>query len=533
MDQESVWMATDSQTEAISEIQEDLVSRRQRRHLFPRAALVGLGAGLFAALFRAVLTGADTLRYALLAWSHQFPLWGWVFPLLFSVTGALLSVLIVMRYAPEAAGSGIPHIEAVMHRLRTLKWTRVLPVKFISGALAIGGGLALGREGPTVQIGGSVGAAVSSWLKSPPREQRTLIAAGAGAGLAAAFNAPLAGVMFIVEEIRRDFHPFVFGAAFLAAAVSDIVARLLSGQLPVFSVPRLPAPPLAALPIFAALGILSAALGIAFNRSLVGALDVFARFRGRSRLGLAAAVGATIGMVGWFSPITIGDGQSLAVRVLTGKMALTVIPILFAVRFALTITSYGSGASGGIFSPLLALGALFGLALGQIAHYYVPAIAPEPGTFAVVGMAAYFAAIVRAPLTGVVLIVEMTGDYQLMLPLLISCFCAYSVAELMKDLPIYEALLERDLISDGTQTAIKEPMVFDLEVEPGSLFAGRDVQSLKLPPGCLLVRCVDCGKEFVPKASTRLEAHMRITAIIAPEAAESLEMLRRGCKAKR
>ncbi|MCB2147320.1 MAG: H(+)/Cl(-) exchange transporter ClcA [Deltaproteobacteria bacterium] len=523
---------TTSRTGPLSEIQEDLIVRHQRQHLFPRAALVGLGAGLIAALFRAVLAGADTLRNALVTWSHQFSLWGCVFPLLFSMTGAILSVLLVIRLAPETSGSGIPHLKAALHRLRPLKWARVLPVKFIAGALAIGGGLALGREGPTVQMGGAAGAAISRMFKAPPREQRTLITAGAGAGLAAAFNAPLAGVMFALEEIQRDFHPFVFGAAFLAAAIADIVVRLLSSDLPVFIVPNYPAPPIAALPIFALLGLLAGLLGVLFNRGLMGTLRLFDRFQGGSKLGIAAAIGAIVGMVGWFFPIAIGGGQTLAVVVLSGKLALTAIPFLFAVRFFLTISSYGTGASGGIFSPLLALGALLGLAIGQITHHYSPAIAPEPGVFAVVGMAAYFAAIVRAPLTSVVLIIEMTGDYQQMLPLLISCFCAYAVAEWLKDLPIYEALLERDLVRDGTHMSIKEPMVVDFEIEQGAPFAGQEVRMLGLPPGCLLIRCVEGGLEFVPTAQTRLEDHMRITAIIAPEASEGFTLLQRGCSGK-
>lgn len=524
---------TDSQAEALSEIQEELEIRHERQRLFPRAALVGLCAGLVASLFRGVLAGADALRNSLLTWSQQFSFCGWIFPLLFSSVGAIVAVLLVKRYAPETSGSGIPHVVAVLQRLRTIQWHRVLPVKFISGALAIGGGLALGREGPTVQIGSAVGAAISKWLQVPPREQRTLIAAGAGAGLAAAFNAPLAGVMFVLEEIQHDFHPFVFGAVFLAAAIADIVVRLFFGNLPVLIVPNYPALPIATLPFFALLGLIAGLLGILFNRSLIGTLSVFDRFQGFSRLGLAAVIGAVIGIVGWFSPIAIGGGQSLALLILSGKFALAMLPILFVIRFILTICSYSTGASGGIFSPLLALGALFGLAQGQIAHHYLPSIVPEPGVFAVVGMAAYFAAIVRAPLTGVILIVEMTGDYQQMLPLLVSCFCAYAVAELMKDEPIYEALLERDLVHDGMQTSIHEPMVIDFEIEHGAPFAGQEIQALHLPPGCLIIRCVEGGHEFVPTARTRLESHMRFTALIAPEAAESLAILRRGVTRKK
>jgi CIC family chloride channel protein len=179
------------------------------------------------------------------------------------------------------------------------------------------------------------------------------------------------------------------------------------------------------------------------------------------------------------------------------------------------------------------IGSLLGLATGEISHIFVPDVVPVPAVFAVVGMAAYFTAIVRAPLTGVALIVEMTGNYQQMLPLLISCFCAYAVAEWMRDLPVYEALLERELTRDHTHLVLKEPMVIELEVEPGAPFAGREVRMLGLPAGCVLVRCREGGHDFVPTATTRLDAHMQITAVIAPEASEALGVLRDGCKGKR
>jgi chloride channel protein, CIC family len=521
---------TETQNELKSEIQEEIVIRQQRRRLFPRAALVGMIAGLISALFRAMLAGADTLRGSLISWAQHFPRWGWIFPVLFSVTGAVLSIFLVVRYAPEASGSGIPHLKGVMHRLRTLNWKRILPVKFFSGVLAIGGGLAMGREGPSVQMGGAVGDAVSNLFKVTEPERRTMIAAGAGAGLAAAFNAPLAGVMFVLEEIQRDFHPYVFGAAFLAAAIADIVVRLLSGAFPVFSIPDYPTPPIASLPIFAILGILAGLLGVAFNRSLIGALDLFKRLKGRWILVGGAAVGAFVGLVSWFSPLAVGGGHSLAEVALAGNIALAALPLLFLGRFVMTVSSYGSGAVGGIFAPLLALGALLGLGIGQLAHGIAPVVVPDAAVFAVVGMAAYFTAIVRAPLTGVVLIVEMTGNYQQMLPLLVCCFCAYAVAELMKDEPIYEALLERDLVRDGSHLALKEPTVLDFIIQQDAHFAGREVQYLGLPPGCVLIRCTENGHEFVPTAVTRLQAHMRITAVIAPSAANAIDLLREGCE---
>jgi len=516
---------------AKSEIQEYLSVRKQRRWIFPRAALVGAGAGTVALLFRAALTGADALRNSMITWAQNLPIMGWIFPVLFTLLGAGISVAITRRYAPEASGSGIPHLEAVLHRLRKLEWKRVLPVKFFGGIIAIGSGLALGREGPTVQMGGAIGDAISRWLKVSERERLTLISAGGGAGLAAAFNAPLSGLIFVLEEVRRDFQPIVFGAAFVAAVIADIITRLGSGQFPVFTVPSYPMPPLASLPIFALLGIVTGLLGVVFNRGLLTSINIYARLPQRFVIPAAAITGAVIGLVGWFSPILIGSGHSLAETALKGEILLTAIPLFFVIRFLLTTTSYGAGAPGGIFAPLLVLGALIGLAIGQIGNTLAPDVVPIPAVFAVVGMAAYFTAIVRAPITGIMLIVEMTGNYSQMLPLLVSCFCAYAVTELLNDLPIYEALLERDLTRAGDISPLKEPAVVEYIIQDGAPFAGLEVRSLGLPSGCILVRCYDGKREWVPKASTRLEAHMRITAVIAPDAANGLDLLRRGCMA--
>ena len=512
-----------------SEVQQFLDIRQQRHWIFPRAALVGACAGIVALLFRIALTGADNLRNGLITKAHSHPAWGWISPVFCTLLGAVISVAVTRRVAPEAAGSGIPHLEAVLQRFRNLEWKRVLPVKFFGGILAIGSGLTLGREGPTVQMGGAVGDAISRALKVSPRERLALISAGAGAGLAAAFNAPLSGLIFVLEEVRRDFQPIVFGAAFLAAAVADIIARIGSGQFPIFPVPSYPVPPLTALPVFALLGIAAGLLGVFFNRSLMATVNLYARIPARFILPVVAVVGGAVGLVGWFSPVTIGSGHELVETALKGNLLFSAIPLFFFARFVLTAASYGTGAPGGIFAPLLVLGALLGLALGQITHKLAPDIVPIPAVFAVVGMAAYFTAIVRAPLTGVVLIIEMTGNYSQMLPLLISCFCAYAVAEALKDTPIYEALLERDLERSGDVVLLSEPTVAEFIIEEGAPFEGLDVRSLGLPSGCILIRCADGKREWVPGPNTRLKPHMRITAVVGQEAFGGLEMLRMGC----
>ncbi len=519
---------TNSESAAGSELQEYLEVSQEHHKLFPRAILVGFGAGAIAVLFRALLAGADLLRNQIIAWSHAFAYLGWIFPVLFSATGAVVAVALVKSQAPETAGSGIPHLKAVLHRLRELSWGRVMLVKLTSGVLAIGGGLALGREGPSVQMGGAIGDGIARGLKMSSQDRLTLIAAGAGAGLAAAFNAPLAGLVFVLEEMQRDFRPAIFGASFLAAATADIVSRSVSGQLPVFSVPNYALPPLVSLPAFAVLGVFAGGLGVLFNRGLVGTMDLFGRLK-VGPLVISAAVGAATGLVAWFLPDAVGGGNVLAETVLTGKIAVAAIPLLFLLRFGLTLTSYATGAAGGIFAPLLALGALIGLGFGNLMHLWAPRFAAEPVLFAVVGMAAYFTAIVRAPLTGVLLITEMTGSYELMLPLLVSSFCAYAVAEYVKDLPIYEALLERDLALGGVVQSHGKPIVREFEIAADSPFAWKALRDLGLPAGCVLVRCALDGREWVPTADTRLAPHMRITAVIAPEATNALARLRQGC----
>ena len=296
-----------------------------------------------------------------------------------------------------------------------------------------------------------------------------------------------------------------------------------------FEVSAYPVPPVRLLSAFAIVGVLCGALGAGFNRALVGGMDLAERIAptlGRA-VSLAAAVGAAAGLMAWFSPDFVGGGHEISEVILDGNVALAVIPLLFLLRFGLTITSYGTGAPGGIFAPLLVLGALVGLAVGESAVALFPTAGAVPGAFAVVGMAAYFASVVRAPLTGIVLIVEMTGSYALMLPLLVACFCAYLIADILKTPPIYEELLERDLRRSGI-AAPTAPIVVDFEVGMGAAFAGRRVRDLGLPRGVVLVTLRENGHEIIPQADTRLAPHARLSVVIAPEAEGAYEALRAG-----
>ncbi|MBK8755296.1 MAG: H(+)/Cl(-) exchange transporter ClcA [Candidatus Competibacteraceae bacterium] len=511
-----------------SEVRDFVRAHERRRRQFPRAALVGLLAGLLAVAFRYALDGADKLRDSLIALGHSYPAWGFLIPIAFGALGSGISVFLVQRFAPEASGSGIPHLKAVLHRLRRMAWRRILLVKFCSGVFSIGGGLALGREGPTIQMGGAIGQMVSQWFKSTARERQTLIAAGAGAGLAAAFNAPLSGVIFVLEEVQRDFSPTVFTATFVACVIADVVARLLSGQLPAFHVDYHPLASLESLPVFLVLGLLAGVLGVAFNRALLASLRLFARAGHWPRGVTGAIVGAGVGWVGWFLPQALGSGHYLVEQTLAGQGTISFLLLFFALRFGLTMFSYGTGAAGGIFAPLLVLGAQIGLLTGLVAGHFFPSAAPEPTMFAVVGMAAYFTAIVRAPLTGIVLIVEMTESYSLMLPLCVACFCAYAIADLLGDKPIYEALLERDLLRSQDVPKLESNLLLELLVQHGAPFENRRIGNLMLPAGCLIITVKRSMYSHVAEPGMALQAGDRITVVVSPQAAAAVALLREG-----
>lgn len=433
-------------------------AQTKRRSLVPRAALLGVFTGLLAVAFRLLLERMEGVRSAAFAHWHAL---GWIGLPLCVLWSALLAgagVYLVKRFAPEAGGSGVPHLKGVLMGLQRLRSARVLLVKFFGGLLALGSGLAMGREGPTLQMGGAMGDLVARWLRGGEANRRILIAAGAAAGLSAAFNAPLAGLIFVLEEVQRDFEPAMFAAAIVASLVADVVGRLLVGQESAFHV-EVGAADLRALPSYLVLGLACGLLGVAFNRALMWGSNPDARWQ-KWPIGFwALSVGALVGGVGFFAPQLLGAGHGLTESVFaqatapdlwaTAKQLVWWIPLALMLRFGLTSVSYSTGAAGGFFAPILSMGAQLGLVVALATHFLQPHLGIHPQNFAVVGMAALFAASVRAPLTAIVLIIEMTNGYSLILPLLTACLGAYGVADALGDLPIYEALLERDLARLG------------------------------------------------------------------------------------
>jgi len=402
--------------------------------------LVGGAVGLLCGLFRLSLAHVEVWRTDFLAWMHNWNLAGMFCVVVACAATVATAAWLVRRFAPLASGSGIPHVEAVLTGELPPASPQLLLVKFAGGLLAIGSGLALGREGPSVQMGASLAHLIGRLFRRDWQDCRLLLAAGAGAGLAVAFNAPIAGAVFVLEELTRRFDTRTAIVTFGASASAIAVGRILFGNAPDFLVVPLPYAGFGCLPVCLTLGILAGLLGVAYNRTLLGAMAAANGLRCWPVEMRAAAVGAAVGLLGWCAPGLLGGGDEMTQRALTGAEGGGLLFAVFLLRFAFGPASYAAGTPGGLFAPMLVLGAQSGLFFGNFAQHWFPGMAGEPVAYAVTGMAAFFTAVVRAPLTGIILVIELTGSYTQLLPMLAACFAAMLVPTLLNSPPIYDAL---------------------------------------------------------------------------------------------
>ncbi len=425
------------------------------------APIVGAMTGLVCAIFRIVLEHADRLRDALIVWAHGHELEGFLILVGVCATAAAISAYLVRAFSPHAAGSGIPHAEAVLRgQLAPAPYTLV-PVKFLGGVLAIGSGLALGREGPSVQMGASIAFLTGRLCRMSWSDCRVLLAAGAGAGLATAFNAPIAGAIFVLEELVQRFEHRVAIAALAASATAIAVARQFLGNMPDFQVEPVNYAQVESLPLFLVLGAIAGLIAVGYNRALLTSLSALERLTKLPVEVRAWLIGAMVGILAWFAPDLVGGGDNITQSTLTGRNVLTVVLIAFGIRFVLSVASYTAGTPGGLFAPLLVLGAQLGIAFGSACRTAFPTLGIQPEAFALVGMAAFFTGVVRAPVTGIVLVTEMTANVTMLLPMLGACFIAMLVPTLLGNAPIYESLrevtLRRERMSQAKVKAAASP----------------------------------------------------------------------------
>ncbi len=425
------------------------------------AAVVGTLAGLVGVAFEKSVNWVQNLRIGALVEvaDHWFLVWPLAFIL--SALLAMVGYFLVRRFAPEAGGSGIPEIEGALEELRPVRWWRVLPVKFIGGMGTLGAGMVLGREGPMVQLGGNLGRMVVDVFRMrSPEARHTLLATGAAAGLSAAFNAPLAGILFIIEEMRPQFRYNLISikAVFTGVIMATIVFRIFNGDKAVIEVGKLSNAPVNTLWLYLILGMIFGCIGPLFNTLVLRTQDMFQRIHGgniKKWVLIGGLIGGSCGVLGLIQPTASGGGFNLIPIAAAGNFSVGLLLFIFIARVITTLLCFSSGAPGGIFAPMLALGTLLGTAFGMAATPLFPAYHLDAGTFAIAGMGALLAASVRAPLTGIVLVLEMTDNYQLILPMIITCLGATLLAQFLGGKPLYSTILQRTLAKQKVEQEAK------------------------------------------------------------------------------
>jgi CIC family chloride channel protein len=487
------------------------VAPSEPQRLFALTLGIGVACGLAAVAFHFSIRYCERQLFdrAIDMPGRLWIVWGIITPAL----GGLLAGVLLKYVAPGARGSGIPQVKIAYAsrdgrvRLRDAIW------KFCIASLQIGSGASLGREGPTVQICSGLALALGRFGRLSRQNHRRLLPVGAAAGIAAAFNAPIAAVTFTIEEVVGDLDQTVLSGVIVAAALAAVIERSVLGVHPVFAVPRdFALTDWRSLFVYAALGLAAALVSVAFTDLLLG---LRRRFREQRRIPEWAqpAVGGAItgvmavGVLLWLGVGGVnGGGYRVVEQSLSGLLPLRALAVLCVVKLLATVFSYASGGAGGIFAPALFMGAMLGGAFGTLDHALFDHYLAEMGAFALVGMGATFCGTIRAPMTSVLIIVELTAGYGLILPLMIANMSAYALARYLRPLPIYEALLEQD----GVQLRQRNPLkaLEQLRLE-GLTVTGADRARIRvsdrasellkvpLPPGLRVFPVVDPSGKLV------------------------------------
>lgn len=500
--------------------------QRFKYKLILEGIAVGSIVGLVIALFRIMIVKADHTRQIAVHMVKVRPVYAFAVLLLLVLIAWILDKLI--RFEPDISGSGIPQIEGELKGLEDQNWRKVLVAKFAGCVLAIGGGLALGREGPSIQLGGMIGKGFARRKNALLTEERMLMSCGAGAGLAAAFGAPLAGVLFALEELHKNFSAEVLVSTMAASAVADYIAVNIIGLRPVFDFDVEHRIPLRLYWAVVLLGVILGILGVIYNKLLDKMQDFFDRL-GNKFISIGIMLMISFLMM-FIYPTVLGSGNNLVKVISDGKFTLIALAILLVAKLLFSTGSFGTGTPGGIFLPLLVIGAITGglystflsTAFG-VEEYYIKG-------FVIIAMAGFFSAIVRAPITGVILITEMTGNFMTLLSLVSASLVAYVVADLLGGEPVYDQLMHRrqrkkvesgsgthdhdylaDVYSKSDKKYVKKrisirerKVVIDSSIHIGSMMDGHKVMELGLPEGSLIVSVMRDGKEIIPHGSTIL-----------------------------
>lgn len=421
-------------------------ARRIPVMLITEGLCVGLIGGFIVLLYRVALTFAGNWLIKILSYIKGNPfrcaVWFLILMALAWIVGRLV------KWEPMISGSGIPQVEGEVSGRLSQNWKRVLPAKFAGGFLCMLGGLSLGREGPSIQLGAMAGQGISRALGRGKREEKFLMTCGASAGLSAAFHAPLAGMMFAVEEIHKTFSIPILLPVMTASVTADYIASYILGLDPVFHFQITEYLPQNYYWLLILLGILVGVSGVFYNWGMLKAQELYRKIPFLKETGRLLIAFLTAGVLGLVMPSVLGSGSGLIVSLTKGEMVLGMVVLTLVAKFLFSAVSFGSGAPGGIFFPLLILGALLGAVFAMTGAEFFGLDPVYINNFVLLGMTGFFTAIVRAPLTGIILLFEMSGSISQMLSLSIVSVTAYIVATLMRSEPIYDSLLKRILKAD-------------------------------------------------------------------------------------
>ena len=408
------------------------------------------------------------------------------------------------RSEKDIKGSGIPQVEAELKGLMSLNWWSVLWKKYILGILAIASGLMLGREGPSIQLGAVGGKGIAKWLKASPVEERSLIASGAAAGLAAAFNAPIAALLFVVEEVYHHFSRFFWVSTLAASLVANFVSLLIFGLTPVLDMPdNIPQMSLDQYWIYLVMGIILGVSGYLYEKAVLNVslvYDWIGKHLHLDRAYYPLLAFILIIPIGLYLPQILGGGNQLILSLTEQSFTFQALLAYFFIRFIWSMISYGSGLPGGIFLPILALGSLLGALIGTISLHFGLISQEQFPIFIILGMSGYFGAISKAPLTAMILVTEMVGDIRNLMPLGLVTLVAYIIMDLLKGAPVYEAMLEKmfpEEVDDYGEITL-------IEIPVSEKIAGKQVHELNLPANVLITTQIRNGKSQTVNGSTRM-----------------------------
>ena len=409
-----------------------------RSKIILQAVMVGLISGLLVVFFKVSI---NKLFEFIQNFISQFDLSHklLIFPLI-TTLGGLISGVLVFKFAPETKGSGIPFVKMVMARMGNITRVRTIVVKFLAGVAGIGTGLSLGREGPSVQLGAGAGALVGKIFKMKGTDQGKLIAAGAGSAIGATFNAPIAGTIFVLEELVNKFSASLLFPVLVATVTASSVARHFLGNNPLFTIPYITHDlSFEGISVCIILGIVAGFLGVAFAKIIYKNNEFFEKMDKIPNWLKPAIAGFGIGVIGIFIPYVLGSGNLSVDLLLQHKLALSVVVLVFAVKFFVTPFCFGSGAAGGIFLPMLMLGSFLGYIVASIFNMF--GFHVDVVVMAMIGMGAFLASVARTPITAVVMVFEMTAGYTHILPIMLSAAIADLIAEKLNHRPIYASLI--------------------------------------------------------------------------------------------